>query len=148
MTKMRALVACLTLTSFHHWVTGLKANLIKWEKTEGRVIGREGRQRTLVSHKNEQSLEKRKKSSSHVTYLSRVTGYGKISPLWNNIISVLQSLDSLSSIWQNCEPTLVNFLCCWANIQCCKGPKIERIILPSGHTGRQATLLTKKTKKK
>ena len=73
-------------------------------------------------------------------YPSSVTRFGEILPLWQNSICLRQCYDGLFSIWQNCEPTLVNFLCCWANIQRYKGPKIERIILPSGHTVPKSVL--------
>ena len=46
--------------------------------------------------------------------------------------------DVLFSILQNCEPTLVNCLCCWAFIHCCKGPNFERIIQPSGRTAQNS----------
>ena len=61
-------------------------------------------------------------------YRLSVTRFCEISRLWQNIISLWQCFDGLFSIWQNCEPTLVNILCFWANIHRCKGPKIERII--------------------
>ena len=61
--------------------------------------------------------------------------YGEILLLWQSIIS----------LWQNCGPNLVNFISCWANIHCCKGPKIEIIMQPSGHTGSQYNLCQKST---
>ena len=66
--------------------------------------------------------------------LVSVTRSGENSPLWQNISSLWQFFDGLISIWQYCEPTLVPVLCCWAIIRFCKGTKMERIILPSGHT--------------
>ena len=57
-----------------------------------------------------------------------VTRLGEILPLWQNISSLWLFLEGLFNIWKHCEPTLVNFLVCLANIQCCKGQKIERII--------------------
>ena len=45
-----------------------------------------------------------------------VTRFGEILPQYYQSLAFL---DGLFSIWQNCEPTLVNFLCHWANIHCC-----------------------------
>ena len=37
----------------------------------------------------------------------------------------------LFNILKNLEPTFLNLLCYWANIHCCKWPKLST---PSGHT--------------
>ena len=55
------------------------------------------------------------------------TKWPDLAKLWHNIISLWQCRDSLFSIWQNYKPTLVNFLFFWSNINCCTGPKFERI---------------------
>ena len=49
---------------------------------------------------------------------------------WRNFATLtkvsifVQYFEGLFGIWQNCETTLVNVLCVWVNIHCCKGPKI------------------------
>ena len=63
--------------------------------------------------------------------MSSVTRFGEI------FISLSQFLKGLFSIWQNSEPALANFMCYWAKVYCCKGPNIERINKPSGHTGHE-----------
>ena len=50
------------------------------------------------------------------------------------LLKFLAIFYGLCSIWQNCKPTLVNFLCYWAIFHCCQWPKIGKIIYPSGHT--------------
>ena len=35
--------------------------------------------------------------------------FGEISPLWQQKVGLCQFLESLSSLWQNFEPNLVNF---------------------------------------
>ena len=39
------------------------------------------------------------------------------------------------SIWQNFELILANFVCHWANFNCCKWPNIDQNNLSSGRTG-------------
>ena len=41
-------------------------------------------------------------------------------------IMPLAFFEGLFSIGQSYEPTLANFTCCWANIQRCKRPNIEK----------------------
>ena len=57
-----------------------------------------------------------------------VTRFGEISPLRRNIKQLWQILKAPLSIWKNFEHTLANFLCNWANFQCCKWPNIEKVI--------------------
>ena len=57
-----------------------------------------------------------------------MTRLSEISPLWRNTISLVHFFGDYFNISQNYEPTLVNFLYCWANIHWCKGPKIDRIV--------------------
>ena len=57
--------------------------------------------------------------------------------IWRTLAALVKFLAifyGLCSIWQNCKPTLVNFLCYWAIFHCCQWPKIGKIIQPSGHT--------------
>ena len=44
-------------------------------------------------------------SQMHIT---RVTRFGKLSPLWQKYPSLWQFFDGLFIIWQNAEPTLVH----------------------------------------
>ena len=60
-----------------------------------------------------------------------VTRFGKMWPLWRNLKNLLPFME-----WQHFEPLLSNYLCLWANANCCKWPYIEHIINPSGHTER------------
>ena len=46
-----------------------------------------------------------------------VTTFGDFSPLWQNIQSLGQVFQGLFTIWQNFGPTLVNFVCPWANFR-------------------------------
>ena len=46
---------------------------------------------------------------------------------------------NLFSGWQNFEPTLAILLCEWGNLHSRKGPNIEQIIRPSGHTGKKSS---------
>ena len=55
-----------------------------------------------------------------------VTRFGEISPLWQKFTSLWQFLDSLFLIWQNAEPTLVNFGHYWSYFHCCKRPIMEK----------------------
>ena len=48
-------------------------------------------------------------------------------------------LFGLFGAWQNFEPTLAILLCEWGNLHSRKGPNIEQIIRPSGHTGKKSS---------
>ena len=74
--------------------------------------------------------------------LTSVTRFGEISLLWQNIIGVWHFLDSLLGIWLNCEPTLVDFLCCWANYSMLYMTKNWKNNLPSGHTDANVWMLS------
>ena len=63
-----------------------------------------------------------------------VTRFDKNLPLWRNFIYLWKNIEGYERIWQHFEPLLANFLCFWANANCCKWPNIEHLIKPSGHT--------------
>ena len=55
---------------------------------------------------------------------------------------ILKSLDKdfdfLVGIWQNFEPTLTNWFCCWSNFHFCIWPKLTTL---SGHTSSDGCFL-------
>ena len=65
-----------------------------------------------------------------------VTRFGGISPIWRNFINLWPFIEGniLNLFWQ----TIYAF---GANVNCCKWPKIEHIIKPSGHTDFDVILL-------
>ena len=67
--------------------------------------------------------------------LHSVTIFDVFSPLWLTIIVLWPFRRCVFSIWQNFELILANFICYWANFNCCKWPNTEQTIYPSGHTG-------------
>ena len=71
-----------------------------------------------------------------------VTTFGDFSPLWQNIQSLGQVFQGLFTIWQNFGPTLVNFVCPWANFRWWKWPNAEK---ESSHL---VTLVTPMTRRK
>ena len=76
------------------------------------------------------------KIDSLFQYVS-VTRFFKISPFWQSFKSLVQVLIIylvFGKIWNlNWQKNVFN----WANFQCCKWPKFEEIINPSGHTARR-----------
>ena len=56
------------------------------------------------------------------------------SPLWRNFINLWPFIKGWDSIWQHLEPHLANYLCFWANTNCCKWPNIELVITSSDHS--------------
>ena len=59
------------------------------------------------------------------TLICTVTRFGEISPLWPNLKSFGQLIESLFSIWQTFEPGLTNFVSNWAISYSCYWPNIE-----------------------
>ena len=56
---------------------------------------------------------------------SSVTGFGKNSPLWQNLKSLWQYFEGLFNFWHNLEFTLANIECHWASLHLCKSPNIS-----------------------
>ena len=65
---------------------------------------------------------------NHFIDTNSVTRFGEF---W----SLCEFSECLFSIWANFDRILVIFLFYWDNFQCCKRPKIEQMIMLSGHTG-------------
>ena len=58
-----------------------------------------------------------------------VTRFGEFSPLWVTIIVLWPFWKCTFSIWQNFFwLILANFICYWADFNCCKWPNIEQTI--------------------
>ena len=58
--------------------------------------------------------------------IDSVTKFGEISPLWQYFPSLCQYFEGIFSIWQNYETTSLNFVCHWANFNCCKWTNIAK----------------------
>ena len=63
--------------------------------------------------------------------------YSQCGQIWRNFATLAKLYKSLAiyeGLWEHFEPLLVNYLCFWANTNCCKWPNIEHVIKPFGHT--------------
>ena len=56
----------------------------------------------------------------------RVTRFGKISPIWQNLQSLGQFFEGLFIIWEHFGPTLANIVCNWASFHWRKWPNVEK----------------------
>ena len=61
-----------------------------------------------------------------MSFMTSVTRFGEISPLWQKFTSLWTIFDGLFLNWQNAEPTLANWKRFWANFHYCKWPNIEK----------------------
>ena len=61
-------------------------------------------------------------------------GFIQCDQIWR-IYATLAIKKCAFSIWQNFELILANFVCHWANFNCCKWPNIDQNNLSSGRTG-------------
>ena len=76
------------------------------------------------------------RSNDQTFIVASVTRFGEISPLWQSFKRLWQFVKGLFRIWEKFAPTLTNFLLFCAKFQCCKWPKMEKVIQSSGHTDR------------
>ena len=67
--------------------------------------------------------------------MDSVTRFGEIPPLWQIIKNLWPHIQGLFGFGQSFQLTLSQFVCFWANFNCCKWQNIENTIWSSGQTG-------------
>ena len=70
-----------------------------------------------------------------------VTRCCKISPLWQHLKRLWILFEDLLALGKIFNIICTNCICYWTIFHFCKCPKIEQIILPSGHTGGAAEFI-------